>query len=63
MNKEEQRKKLLAQRGNLASTKRKEKSERIRKKLFEEQEFQNAQRILIYIDFNNEEFVNWIKSF
>lgn len=54
MNKEEQRKKLLAQRGNLASTKRKEKSEIIRKKLFEEQEFQQAQRILIYIDFNNE---------
>ena len=54
MNKEEQRQKLLAVRNDLSALEVEQKSEIIKNKLFNRQEFNQSQTILIYVDFKNE---------
>lgn len=54
MTKQEQRQKILARRSNLSQLEVTEKSEIIKNKLFNNQEFNQAQTILIYVNFDNE---------
>ena len=54
MTKEEQREKLLKIRDSLSGSEIEQKSNKIKEKLFDRQEFKSAKTVLIYIDFRNE---------